>query len=398
MKRLFFCLAVLGVILTGCSKNDDGESDNPNNSGNEQPEIPNDPNDVCSSMDDLGFISYCYENFDINKDGIISISEADAVRKIKIAGNQIKSLKGIERFPNLESFSCVQSSIEEINLQYNLKLTSLGIGGGPSLKKILLPNSLQTINPSAFYSCTGLTDIDLPSNVVSIETRAFSGCTSLVNVNFPTDSKLSSIGYMAFENCTSLTEINFPTKLGVIKETAFRGCTNLTNINFPAFSYLASIQKDAFVDSGLTNVNFPTNAPKFMSINYRTFYACGSLKKVFIPSSIQTIGIEAFCSCTSLTDIIFSPNSNLVSIYDRAFKSCRSLTNISLPASLTSIGRAAFEYCSNLTKVTCHALVPPKLNGFSNSTIENLYVPAENIQAYKDSLWARYFKNILPIE
>ena len=93
MKRLFFCLAVLGVILTGCSKNDDGESDKPNNNGNEQPENPNepelpelpalpDPDDVCSAMDDLNFMAYCYENFDVNKDGKVSVTEANAAKEI----------------------------------------------------------------------------------------------------------------------------------------------------------------------------------------------------------------------------------------------------------------------------------------------------------------------------
>ena len=80
MKKLFICLSALGMILIGCSKNDDGESDKPNNNGNEQPENPNepklpelpalpDPDDVCSAMDDLNFMAYCYENFDVNKDG-----------------------------------------------------------------------------------------------------------------------------------------------------------------------------------------------------------------------------------------------------------------------------------------------------------------------------------------
>lgn len=125
MKKLFFCLSVLGMILTGCSKNEDGESDKPNNNNNnnnnnnenEQPEIPNDPNDVCSSMDDLNFISYCYENFDVNKDGIVSVNEANTVQKIVISNTEIKSLKGIECFPNLESLSYTDSSIEAVNLQ-----------------------------------------------------------------------------------------------------------------------------------------------------------------------------------------------------------------------------------------------------------------------------------------
>ena len=43
MTRLFFCLAVLGVILTGCSKTDDGQSDMSYNNGNEQMANPNEP-------------------------------------------------------------------------------------------------------------------------------------------------------------------------------------------------------------------------------------------------------------------------------------------------------------------------------------------------------------------
>ena len=33
-----------------------------------------DPDDVCTSMDDLNFMKYCYENFDVNKDGKVSLS------------------------------------------------------------------------------------------------------------------------------------------------------------------------------------------------------------------------------------------------------------------------------------------------------------------------------------
>ena len=88
---------------------------------------------------------------------------------------------------------------------------------------------------------------------------------------------------------------------------------------------------------------------------------------------------------------------------------CSSLTEIHLPASLTSIGGYAFDQCTSLMKIMCYALTPPTISGrflfgFAHSghllynRSENLYVPAESIQAYKDSDWASYFENILPIE
>jgi len=296
MKKLFICLSALGMILIGCSKNDDGESDKPNNNGNEQPENPNepklpelpalpDPDDVCSAMDDLNFMAYCYENFDVNKDGKVSLVEANAVKKIDIQSKQIKSLKGIERFPNLESLLSCDNPIEELDLRYNLQIVTTSVSssydigtfqGCRNLKKILLPSTLKVIEKHAFLRCSNLTEINLPDNLTSIGEEAFSGCSSLTEINLP--DNLTSIGRFAFYGCSSLTGIH-------------------------------------------------------------------------------------------------------------------------LPANLTSIGSAPFAYCSNLTKVICHALVPPTINYISgSSTIENLYVPAESIQAYKDSLWAHYFKNILPIE
>ena len=101
MKHLFLCLLVIGMILAGCSKNDD--EDNSKNSGKlpDLPELP-DPDDVCSAMNDINFMSYCYEKFDVNKDGRVSINEANAVKEINTTGLIIENLIGVERFPNLQ--------------------------------------------------------------------------------------------------------------------------------------------------------------------------------------------------------------------------------------------------------------------------------------------------------
>ena len=201
MKRLFFCLAVLGVILTGCSKNDDGESDKPNNNGNEQPENPNepklpelpalpDPDDVCSAMDDLKFMAYCYEKFDVNKDGKVSETEANAVRIISIDYRYpVESLKGIERFPNIEIFRS-GDRITELDLRYNLKLEELSCYGNGCLTTVLLPNTLTALEERAFAYCYSLTEINLPASLTSIGGYAFDHCTSLMKINSTYDKWL----------------------------------------------------------------------------------------------------------------------------------------------------------------------------------------------------------------
>ena len=278
-------------------------------------------------MDDIIFMQYCYDNFDVNKDGKVSVIEANAARKIDI-NSECASVKGIERFPNIEILSLNGSSITELDLRYNLKLKSLSCQDR-QLTTVLLPNTLTAI--------------------------AFSGCSSLTEINLP--ASLTSIGESAFYDCSSLTEIHLPANLTSIGEHAFNGCSSLTGIH--------------------------------------------------LPDNLTSIGESAFYDCSSLTEIHLP--ANLTSIRESVFNGCSSLTEIHLPASLTSIGGYAFDQCTSLMKIMCYALTPPTISGrflfgFAHSghllynRSENLYVPAENTQAYKDSDWASYFENILPIE
>lgn len=121
MERLFLVLAVV-LLCIGCSKSEKNEP------STNYPELPN-LDDVCSAMDDLDFMKYCYENFDVNKDGKVSILEANAVEKIEICG--VKSLEGIQYFSNLkELYLCDEShdkggNLTALDISKNIKLEAL---------------------------------------------------------------------------------------------------------------------------------------------------------------------------------------------------------------------------------------------------------------------------------
>jgi hypothetical protein len=75
-----------------------------------------------------------------------------------------------------------------------------------------------------------------------------------------------------------------------------------------------------------------------------------ALKKVIIPSTVKSIGKNAFYSCEALTEVIFAEGSQLKSIGDSAF-STTALTSLSLPGTVETVGNYAFAYTDvvNLT-------------------------------------------------
>lgn len=74
---------------------------------------------------DENFKQYLIENFDVNEDGEISTEEAEAIRHINCAGQNISSLEGLENFVNLDTLNCNNNSLAKLNLNANTRLSAL---------------------------------------------------------------------------------------------------------------------------------------------------------------------------------------------------------------------------------------------------------------------------------
>jgi len=220
----------------------------------------------------------------------------------------------------------------------------------------VIPNGVTNIGNSAFYSCTGLTQVNITNSVINIGSSAFYGCTSLTNVNF--GSGVTTIGSFAFSYCTSLTAINvdghnpnYSSLAGVLfnkGKTTLIQCPNGVAGSYMIPGSVTSIGNSAFANcTSLTQVTIPNSVS---GISDSAFANCTGLANIIIPNSVASIGNSAFSSCSSLTSITI-PNS-VTSITNSVFESCTSLTNVMIPNSVTSIGGMAFFFCSGLTSVT----------------------------------------------
>ena len=213
------------------------------------------PTDYCEKLEDVEFMRYCYEKFDINGDKILSESEAKAIRAVNIDSKQnIYSVGGIEHFVNLESFQAYNATaLRTLDLSKN--------------------RHLQTIKKQALYKCHGLESVTLPSTITTIEDDAFHECPILSSINIPEGVK--SIGTYAFAGNLQLTKITLPQSI-------------------------KTIGKNAFAATGLHSFALPEG---ITTIAESICFNCKSLTKLTLPSTTTNVGYRAFSYCEKLTEI-----------------------------------------------------------------------------------------------
>ena len=239
----------------------------------------------------------------------------------------------------------------EVNVDGNsVTITKyIGNGGDITIPTEIAGKSVTSIGSSAFFHCSGLTNLSIPDSVTSIGGSAFSGCSGLTSLSIP--DGVTSIESEAFYGCSSLTSLSIPDGVTSIESEAFYGCSSLTSLSIP--DGVTSIGYSIFMDcSGLTSLSIPDGVT---SIGGSAFSGCSGLTSITIPSTVTSIGNAAFSGCSGLTSL--SIPDTVTSIDDYAFYGCSSLTSLSIPDGVTSIGGSAFYGCSGLTSITIPSTV-----------------------------------------
>ena len=245
----------------------------------------------------------------------------------------VKLHNGITRIGRHAFARCV--SLENLEIPDSVNEIEEGLFSGCSrLKTVKIPYSIKSIKRYAFTNCVSLESVIIPDSVVRLEKAAFRGCQALKEVRL--SSSLNTIESETFEYCTNLSEIVIPEGIKTLEQRAFAGCKTLRIVNLP--STLESIHSKDYDRSHEFN--------DFEGV----FEGCVSLKSIYIPESVLTIGDFAFFGCESLSEIHFS--SILKEIGTQAFKDCKAITSISLPDSVEELGSRVFEGCVNLNDIT----------------------------------------------
>lgn len=363
-----------------------------------------------------------------------------SIEKVTI-GNTVTGigLNSLGSLPNLQELTIpfVGSDLED-NYYYNFgymfgatSYSSHATSVPASLKQVTITGT-DTIKASAFRGCSSIEKIILPETIKSINNYAFADCSELKEINIP--NTVTNIGNSAFAN-TNLTDIIIPVEVTSIGRYAFN-CPNLTNVYYTGtiedwtnitfaeaecnpmyyaehfylfngenYEEVTSIIIPSTVENietyqfyGFENVNEITvSSPTTVSVY--AFAECNFVDKITLPNldgkfsaifgtvpttlktvvltDSTTISKQAFENCSSIESIIL--NEGIITIEQNAFNGCNSITSFVIPVSVTSIGAQAFN---------CSSLVDVYYNGTLDEWMKiDMSYPTWNPMYYADNLY-----------
>ncbi len=290
------------------------------------------------------------------------------------------------------TFSHLPSKIDIINY-------SSFVGCG--MTEIVIPEGVKEIKNFAFYS-SKLSSVSFPESLISIEESAFKSCDSLYKIsisptvsyihpdaidiaivlvveadsyaldfalknellyfisdgnNSPEIVNVDGIVYyidngeaiaIDYENTDADVVVPETVNGATVKELrgTFKGSSQLETIKLP--SSLTGIGKESFWEcSNLKSVTFSSNCVNFKYIGEHAFYKCNKLQEIEIPNTTEIIEDDAFYS-SNIKDVILS--EGLKKIGTRAFAAC-DIESLVIPDSVTNIGSGAFSGCTALNDV-----------------------------------------------
>ena len=331
------------------------------------------------------------------------------------------------------------------------------VSGSQSLTRIVLPDTLRSIGPNAFYGCKYLSgSLLIPEGVVEIQRGAFNGCTGL-NGTLSLPSTLRKLGNEGeddnqdegtdyyggvFQGCKNLTgNLILPDNLEMIRGYCFSGCSGLYGeLRLPAklkrmgncaFSYcsgfsgslsipqgITALPSEAFhncgfngtltLHDGITNIANDAFAnchfkgelhlPKSLKVISENVFCNNDFSGTLtLPSTLTHIGSNAFANNWRLMGVLDIPNE-VESIGESAFSNCKMLEGIIFPESMETIRQGAFNECYGINSIVCKGTMPAHIESgaFNGVAKDNftLEVPESAISQYQSAPGWCDFKRI----
>lgn len=223
---------------------------------------------------------------------------------------------------------------------------------------IYLPLSLRSIGSNAFKNHPSLEEVSIPKYVESVGYYAFQNCKSLKKVTY--NPKANSLQYSnvtaPFLNCEKLETVIIGENVKAVPPRMFQKLPSLSEITIP--STVESIGSNAFLECGLKRVNLEQGLKVIGSYAFEKTL----IDSIYLPSSIDSIASSAFLSCESLKTISYNATNNVESYSTSPFAKCINVEKIIIGDSVSKIQKNLFRELPNLKTV----MIPGNVKSIGN--------------------------------
>lgn len=278
--------------------------------------------------------------------------------------------------------------------------------GNPTLRKLILPDSVKEIGDYAFSGCDKLEELQLPKELSYCGACAFSSCDALKEIRIPegVEDLGNKVSY-----CDKLTKIYLPDSMKELSE-GIEGCDSLQEIVISDNNPYLEADSTGCYTKGKTQAVFLLRSARMTvykapdglkEIGSSLFEDNTALTEVYL-NDVESIGTRAFAGCKNLKKVVFE--GNIQKIEAGAFEDCTSLEEFTVPEGIEYLDNI-LDGCKSLKKV----VLPSTLKGFCDgdekdaipfynaSAIETIEVSSDNpyMKMVGDALYSEGGKVLL---
>lgn len=266
------------------------------------------------------------DNYKFNDDFTVLLKYTGQDRRIVIPPVKIIGESCIEIKYNYKTG--YNNEIDEIIIPDSVEVISDHAFVNTNVKSVKLGTGLKTIGKEAFRNTHFLQEFDVPDSVTELGDGAFinSGIKRITVGN-----GIDVIPDYLCDNCQQLQQFKISDKTKYIGSNAFRRCVSLREIE---------------LNEGLRE------------ISYCAFADCGKVKRIIIPSTVESINNHAFSLANIAKDADkqetnIEVRSDKIRLHTRCF-AYRRIGHIKFNKTITYIGNGVFDGC----KITSNVVMP----------------------------------------
>jgi len=281
---------------------------------------------------------------DINNDGQIQVSEAQAMNTLQFTNPTFTDATGLESFINLQQFNINNSLLTSLDLSPLTQLQSVTCNGNSQLTNINL-NGLTNLTSLTFQTNTIINSIDL-SNLTSLDilncvensqlssidltgTNNISQLTcsynNLISMDVSNSSNLITLN-CSYNQLTSIDITNCPVLDNIIVEHNNLSSLDLSGLNSINFLHINNnLISTIIIPENITISDFFASNNQFESIDFSTTYLPGiidlsnnPLKSMNLKNGYNEVAVAVILTVTNLPIFICQDDNQIVS-FNSAF-------------------------------------------------------------------------------